>query len=140
MSEYRRQNGCLVAQKPSIAASRYLRPCLASLIALATIFSNAATAQTASGIGIRSLDIYGKACFTTEGVARPQTPNSRLFNHVVVVKNRCPKSVKLKICYHKTERCTEVTVPPHETKEAWLGMMPVLRLFQYDLKELRGIY
>jgi hypothetical protein len=97
-------------------------------------------AQTAIGTGIRSLDIYGKSCFTTEGLARPRSLNSRLFDHVVVVRSRCPKSVKLKICYHKTERCTEITVPPHETKEAWLGAMTALRLFRYDLQELRGIY
>jgi hypothetical protein len=107
---------------------------------LASIFLSTAVAQTAAGTGIRSLDIYGKSCFTTEGFARPRSVNSRLFDHVVIVKNRCTKNVKLKICYHKTERCAEITVPPHETKEAWLGAITALRFFQYDLKELPGLY
>lgn len=118
---------------------RFALSCLIVAVSLATTLSTPATAQI-SGTGIRSLDIYGRSCFTTEGVARAQPANPQLFNHVVIVNNRCTKSVKLKVCYHKTERCAEITVPPHETKEAWLGSVRLLRFFQYDLKELPRMY
>jgi hypothetical protein len=102
--------------------------------------SHAAAAQPAVGTGIRSQDIFGKFCFKAEGMSRPQPQNSRLFDHVVLIKNQCFKTLNLKVCYHNTDRCTQLTIPAYTAREAWLGAMPALRYFQYDLKEVPGPY
>jgi len=91
-------------------------------------------------IGIKSGVTYRKQCFTVEGVARNQTNDPKTFDHLIFVKNDCFKSVKLKICYHQTDHCVDIFVPPHSNKETWIGAFPAMRFFQYDAKEMPGLY
>jgi hypothetical protein len=104
------------------------------------VASPSANAQPSTGTGIKSIDIYGKQCYTIQGVARSHAINPNIFDHVIIVKNQCFKNVKLKICYHKSDRCIEMSIPHRSTKESWLGSFPSMRFFQYDAKELPGLF
>jgi hypothetical protein len=105
-----------------------------SLLLCAASDVESATAQSFGATGINSVDIYGKQCFKVQGLARPELSVPNIFDHVIIVDNQCFKPVKLRICYHKSERCIDMEVPAQSIKEGWLGSYP-LRFFQYDIKQ-----
>ena len=78
----------------------------------------------------------GKACYMTISDARPAKTNPNLFNHIVIIRNQCFKPIKLKICYHKTRHCIDMLVPPRTTREGWLGALPAMPKFAYDVQEI----
>ncbi len=110
------------------------------LIAYGVLPIGLATAQTATGNGIKSDNIYEKQCFAIQGQARSQTLSPSTFDHVIVVKNKCFKPIKLRVCYHQSDRCVTIITPPRSVKETWLGSFPSLRFFEYDAKEIPGLY
>src|SRR5712691_4485669 len=133
-SRIRLDKSCLFATNQTLIGI------LISVIILSMLVASPSVkAQPATGTGIKSIDIYGKQCYTIQGVARNQTINPNIFDHVIIVKNQCFKNVKLKICYHKSDRCIEMSIPSRSTKESWLGSFPSMRFFQYDAKELPGL-
>jgi hypothetical protein len=114
---------------------------LIALLALGVLTAgDAVSAQPDTGIGINSEVVYKKQCFAIQGVARNQTIDPKMFDHVIYVKNECFKPVKLKVCYHDTDRCVDILVPPRSNKETWLGAFPSMRFFQYDAKEVPGLF
>ena len=80
-------------------------------------------------------DFAGKACLETNGVSHPLTSNPRILNHAVSLDNHCSERIKAKVCYYKTDQCTDVEVPGKSTKEQIIGMFPAMQIFRYDVKE-----
>ena len=97
--------------------------------------SQRAGVNGSSGLGNqRSVGANGKPCVALETYAKSQILNKRIFEHWVKAKNDCGKNIKLQVCYHKTNDCIDMTVPPWESKNAVLGIYP-LKDFEYDVKE-----
>jgi len=114
---------------------------LIALLPLAVLTTgNAVSAPPDTGKGINSEGVYKKQCFAVQGVARNQKIDPKMFDHLIFVKNECLKPVRLKVCYHETDRCVDISVPPRSSKETWLGAFPSMRFFQYDLKEVPGVF
>ena len=80
-------------------------------------------------------DFVGRPCLVTSGEAQPLTSNPRISNHVVILDNHCPDRIKVRVCYHGTNECTDVDVPPRGRKEQIIGVLPAMRQFRYDVKE-----
>jgi hypothetical protein len=80
-------------------------------------------------------DFAGKPCLETEGTAQPLASNPRVLNHIVNLDNHCVEPVKVRICYHGTDDCTDVDVPPRSRKEQLIGVFPAMQQFRYDVKE-----
>lgn len=109
-----------------------------AILTLVVLFSSPLLAQgfTTSDLGDRKhRDFVGKPCLQTAGESQPLTSNPRIMNHVVILDNHCPDRIRAKVCYHDTNECTDVDVPPRARKEQIIGVFPAMRLFRYDVKE-----
>jgi hypothetical protein len=80
-------------------------------------------------------DFAGKPCLETGGAAQPLASNPRIMNHIVSLDNHCVERIKVRICYHGTDDCTDVDVPPRSRKEQLIGVFPAMQQFRYDVKE-----
>jgi len=83
----------------------------------------------------RHRDLTGRLCLETTASVQPLASNSKIFNHVVTVGNRCVERIKAQICYHGTDSCTDVEVPGHSRKEQVIGVFPAMKDFRYDTRE-----
>jgi hypothetical protein len=77
----------------------------------------------------------GKPCLAVQGYPKAQAINSNIFEHWVSVTNSCGEQIKLQVCYHKTQDCIAMSVPPWGRKDSVLGIFPALADFQFDAKE-----
>jgi hypothetical protein len=82
-------------------------------------------------------DSLGRPCLqiTAEARSQPATPN--IFDHIVVVNNRCLQRIKVKLCYYKSEHCLTVEMAANQRKETILGTYPAMRYFRYEYQEQR---
>jgi len=78
----------------------------------------------------------GQACLSVTGSAIPQTINPHIFEHVILAKNVCGQLIKLEVCYYKSDRCIPMAVPPYSRKELVLGIMPAMKEFRFEYREL----
>jgi hypothetical protein len=78
----------------------------------------------------------GKPCLVLRGYAKAQTINPNIYEHRVGVTNSCGLNIKVKVCYHMSEDCITMDVPPWDRKDSVLGIYPALKDFKYDAKEL----
>jgi hypothetical protein len=112
-----------------------------SVLMLAAALTRAASAQ---GLGVaendlgarRHLDVMGKPCLQSNGTTERLVSNPRILNHTVSLDNHCFDSIKVKVCYYRTDECTDVTVPPRGRKEQIIGVFPAMQSFRYEVKEL----
>jgi hypothetical protein len=77
----------------------------------------------------------GKPCLAVVGYAKPQVINKSIYEHWIMARNSCGQNIKLRVCYHGTDNCFVMTVPPWDSKNSVLGIYPMTRDFQYDAKE-----
>jgi hypothetical protein len=104
----------------------------------AVLFSEALHAQgftTNDAADRKHRDFAGKPCLESVWTAQALVSNPRVLNHVVSLDNHCLDPIKVRICYHGTEDCTDVDVPPRSRKEQVIGVFPALQQFRYDVKE-----
>lgn len=84
---------------------------------------------------IRRYNSTGKPCIALESFVTNQLINKKIFEHWIKASNSCGQNIKIQVCYHKTEDCIDMIVPPWESKNAVLGIYPNVKEFQYDAKE-----
>jgi len=107
-------------------------------IPLAALCASAAHAQGIAQNNLASrqhLDYVGKPCLASTGVSHPLASNPRILNHAVSLDNHCFEPIKVKVCYYKTDECTDVQVPPRGRKEQIIGVFPAMQEFRYEVKE-----
>jgi hypothetical protein len=110
----------------------------ASITFLLLVFSDGLFAQgftEGDGVERKHRDVAGKPCLVTQGVSRPTASNPRILNHSVSLDNHCSYRIKAKVCYYKTDDCTEVEVPGKSSKEQVIGVFPAMQVFRYDVRE-----
>jgi len=89
-----------------------------------------------SDVGTRKhLDFAGKPCLRSEGVARPLVSNPRIMDHAVSLDNHCAEAIRVKVCYYRSDDCTEVVVPGYGRKDQVIGVFPAMQLFRYEVQE-----
>jgi hypothetical protein len=81
------------------------------------------------------LDFAGKPCLVVSGSSRAQTINPKIFEHVLSFQNHCSQTIKLKVCYYRSQSCVSADVPGYGRKESVLGIYPSLRDFRYEYLE-----
>lgn len=87
-----------------------------------------------SGTGIVR-DALGRPCLDVEAAARRQTINPQMLDHVVSIKNNCPKSIKAKVCYFNSDRCNNVDLRPYSRADTILGTMNGISFFRYTISQ-----
>jgi len=110
-----------------------------AFVVSAALCASAAQAQgTAQNnlAGRTHRDFVGKPCLSSTGVSQPLASNPRIFNHAVSLDNHCFETIKVKVCYYKSDECTDVQVPPRGRKEQIIGVFPAMQQFRYEVKEL----
>jgi hypothetical protein len=83
-------------------------------------------------------DSLGRPCLEISAEARSQLTTPNIFDHIVIVNNRCLQRIKVKLCYYKSERCFLVEMGPNQRKETILGTYPSQRYFRYEYQEQRS--
>jgi hypothetical protein len=102
------------------------------------LFSHSLSAQgftESDSLAQKHRDTLGKPCLETNGVSQPLASNPRILNHAVKLDNHCLDRIKAKICYYKTDECTDVEVPGHSHKEQIIGVFPAMQTFRYEVRE-----
>jgi hypothetical protein len=82
-------------------------------------------------------DSLGRPCLQIQAEARSQPATPNIFDHIVVVNNRCLQRIKVKLCYYKSDRCFLTDVAANQRTETILGTYPAMRDFRYDYQEQR---
>ena len=90
--------------------------------------------QTAAPI---SRDAFNRPCLQIEGIARPHVVNPSILDHVVSVKNNCPKRVNVKVCYFDTDRCKPLAIGAYGREDTILGTLSGIKYFRYSVIEQR---
>lgn len=78
-------------------------------------------------------DALNRACLDVEAASRTQKVNPRMIDHLVSVKNRCPRLIRVKICYLETDRCKSFSVGSFGREDVILGSMIDQSSFRYSL-------
>jgi hypothetical protein len=84
---------------------------------------------------LRHRDFAGKPCLGIGGFARAHTGDSKLFDHMIEIKNNCSQSIRTQVCYLHTQECITLEVAGHMTKQGILGTLPSIKDFQYEFRE-----
>jgi hypothetical protein len=80
-------------------------------------------------------DPAGKPCLATNGVSRATASNPRILVHSVSLDNHCSNRIKAKVCYYKSDECSDVEVPGNGVKEQVIGVFPAMQMFRYEVRE-----
>lgn len=91
-----------------------------------------AAEQTGSSI-IR--DALGRPCLDIEAVARAHVVNPTVMDHIVSVKNGCPRLIKIKVCYFGSDRCVEAVLGSYSRSDVTLGTMTGVKTFRYSISQ-----
>lgn len=83
----------------------------------------------------RQTDGFGKLCLSVGGYGRPFATNPKLYDHVIVAVNNCPKRINFEVCYYQTRNCVTVDMPAQQRKEVILGIQPGVKDFRYEYRE-----
>lgn len=83
----------------------------------------------------RHVSLTGKPCIALESHATAQRLNKNIYEHWITASNSCGQNIRIQVCYHTTNNCIVMDVPPWETKNSVLGIYPNEKHFQYDAKE-----
>ena len=84
---------------------------------------------------LRHRDFAGKECLSVSGNSRPHASNANVYDHVIIVTNRCPQRIVIRVCYYRTEDCIPMEIPGGERKEGRLGSMPSVTEFGFEFRE-----
>ena len=91
--------------------------------------------QDKNELNNQHLTSTGKPCIALESYSTAELINKKIFEHWVQASNNCGQHIKLQVCYHATNDCIVMNVPPWETANSVLGIYPNVKEFQYDAKE-----
>jgi hypothetical protein len=83
----------------------------------------------------RHIGPRGKPCLALESYAKSQVVNKDIYEHWIRATNSCGQTIKLRVCYRKSEDCIVMNVPPWDSKNSVLGIYPMQKEFQYDAQE-----
>jgi len=56
-------------------------------------------------------------------------------DHVVSLKNGCPRLIKVKVCYTESDRCVDTVLSAYGRSDVILGTMMGVKTFRYSLTQ-----
>ncbi len=83
----------------------------------------------------RHTGLSGKPCLALRGYAKPEALNAHIFEHWIAATNSCGMHIKVRVCYHDSDSCIVMDVPPWDRKESVLGILPAADSFRFDARE-----
>ncbi len=94
-------------------------------------FTIQGAAEPSNSVVIR--DVLGRPCLDVEAIARSRTANLDTVDHVVSLKNNCPKLIKARVCYFNSDKCNQFDVQPYKRVDTVLGTMNHVKFFRYSI-------
>ena len=85
-------------------------------------------------------DALNRPCLDIEAVGRAHTVNPSMIDHVVSIKNNCPKMIKVKVCYYRSDKCNEFDVLSYKRVDTILGTMANIHDFKYQVFQRLATY
>jgi hypothetical protein len=70
------------------------------------------------------LDPLGKPCVEIFPVATAQIINRDIYDHNLLMNNRCSQRIRLSICYYQTRTCSEFAVAGYTRQLKLFGIFP----------------
>ncbi|MGY4344976.1 hypothetical protein ACVWXM_001440 [Bradyrhizobium sp. GM7.3] len=80
-------------------------------------------------------DALGKPCLDVEAAARSHATNKDVVDHVVSVKNNCPRLIKVNVCYFNSQHCNALDLQGYKRIDTILGTMTNIRIFRYSITQ-----
>lgn len=80
-------------------------------------------------------DALGRPCLDVEAAAKRRVVNPEMIDHVVSVKNICPRLIKVKICYIDSTHCNEEDLQAYKRVDSILGTMKSISFFKYTITQ-----
>ena len=78
----------------------------------------------------------GKLCISVHPLTHPQTINPKIIDQIVVVKNICGQSIRVRVCYAGSSDCIVVPVAGYQKLQRVLGIAAGSTNFQFEYREL----
>lgn len=80
-------------------------------------------------------DALGRPCLDIEAAAVPHVVDPQMLDHVVSIRNKCPRVIKAKVCYFNSQACNELTLQPYKRADTILGTMRAMKFFRYSIQQ-----
>lgn len=80
-------------------------------------------------------DALGRPCLDVEAAAVPHVADPNMLNHVVSIKNKCPRLIQAKVCYFNSHNCNDLTLPAYKRADTILGTMRGVKFFRYSIQQ-----
>jgi hypothetical protein len=106
------------------------------VIALTQTAGSRLILQNGESAGKISRDPLGRPCLDVEAASRSHITNPNVYDHIVSISNRCLKSLKVRVCYLDTERCTDMEVLRMGRKDVIIGTNPAMKRFKFRYQEI----
>lgn len=90
-------------------------------------------AESTSSPPIR--DALNRPCLDVEAMTRSHAVNRDMIDHVVSIRNNCPRSIKVKVCYYNSETCNALEVLGYKRVDTLLGTVSKSRFFRYTISQ-----
>lgn len=74
-------------------------------------------------------------CLDYEAASKQQVVNPTLYDHIVSITNQCPTTIRLKLCYYKSDKCQDIEVGARARKDVIMGVAPNMQYFRYSYTE-----
>ena len=121
-------------------ASRFPGAVLALVVATAPVAAQTPPRLTMQGPADKTIapipkDALGRPCLDVEAAARRRVVNPEMVDHVVSVKNICPRLIKIKVCYTESTRCNDEEVQAYKRVDTILGTMKSISFFTYTITQ-----
>lgn len=78
-------------------------------------------------------DALGRPCLNVEAAARAGVVNPEMLDHVVSLKNNCPRVIRAKVCYFHAEHCNDLVVQGYSRVDTILGTIRNVKTFRYSV-------
>jgi len=126
----------VIALRPDSMAAAILIACVSTAHAQSTRPTTGLTMQGPADQAAAVIkDGLGRPCLDVEAAARRETINPDMLEHVVSLKNNCPRLIKVKVCYYNSDQCKQLDVLGYKRVDTVLGVMKGIKYFRYVLTQ-----
>jgi len=82
----------------------------------------------------RHLNSSNRPCLAVSGLSQAQTINKNLYDHILLLDNKCAQPIKIRACYYKSTSCTVMQVDGYKRQQRNLGVSTTDD-FRYSFRE-----
>ncbi|QBR71768.1 hypothetical protein CU048_11360 [Beijerinckiaceae bacterium] len=86
-------------------------------------------------LGVRHASPLGKPCLEMVPSSRAHLVNQEVYDYVVAINNKCPRMIKVRICYKGSFDCNSARIHSYQSQELIMGFGPKTDRFNLTAKE-----